>query len=353
MAEKTSVLEEQDTQTHEPQLPKPHKSKNHTTSVQHKQRRSHRKELREWISIIVQLAGVITVVISLVGLIINVQQFNQQQQAADHNTLDQRRQATLDTYIDQMSTLLLQYNLAHSKSGDPARAVAQARTYTALRNLDPERQGTLIRFLWEAKLINGSDPIIPLNVVDITNADLSNAYLGPVSLSNAHFDSINLSGAISTGANFHDSDLTGADLAHTHLDHANLGSSHLIGANLTLADLTGANITGEDTNLTDAILIGARLVGADLAGTNLTRANLSDANLTGANLADANLTNANLSGVKANLARANLSDADLAGANLADANLTDANLTGANLKGANLKGATLTGAIMPDGSKHP
>lgn len=334
MTEKTSVSQEQVPQTpqaDEPQLPKPHQIKNRATLVQHKRRRSHRKEVREWITAIVQLAGVVAVVISLVGVIVNIQQFNQQQQATDRSALDQRRQATLDNYVDQMSTLLLQYNLAHAKQGDPVQAVAQARTYTALRNIDPERQGTLIRFLWGANLITGPVPIIRLVLVNIEKADLSYAYLR----------TLNLSGALLTGANFHDSNLTDADLDNAHLNNTDLGSTYLVGANLTWTDLTGANISGIDTRLTEANLTHANLAGANLAGTDLTKVNLTNANLTSVNLAKADLTGANLTG------------AHLTGANLTRTNLTNVNLTGVNLKGVNLSSATLKGATMPDGSKHP
>src|SRR5207248_192912 len=83
----------------------------------------------------------------------------QQEEAAQQQALNQQRQTTLETYLDRMSDLLLFYHLSISKTGDEVRAMAEARTYTALRNLDGARKGTLIRFLWEAKLINGPQPI--------------------------------------------------------------------------------------------------------------------------------------------------------------------------------------------------
>lgn len=266
MTEEKSALQKQDVQVeeqnhglqnHDPHMnkqqhPKPRKAKIGTGQA--KRRRSRRKETREWVTTAVQLTGVVAVIISLVSLAINIQQFNQQQQKADNSALDQQHQATLDTYIDHMSTLLLQYHLIQSKPDDSVRAVAQARTYAALRNIDPPRQGTLIRFLWGAGLINGSQPIISLSIVNIAHADLSYAYLQKVNLNNA----------LLMNANFQDGDLSNADLTNANLTRATLTGTDLTGANLTNANLTGTDLTGAD--LTRAKLKGANLSGSILTG---------------------------------------------------------------------------------------
>jgi len=305
MDETISVSQEPAFQAHEQQLPAPRKlpktGKNTRKTApanakQSRRRRNQKKELREWVNSFIQAAGAIAVVVSLVGLIINIRQFNQQQQAAENSARDQRNQATLDAYIDQMSTLLLQYHLTNTGQGDPTRAVAQARTYTALHDLDPLRRARLIGFLWGANLINGSQPIISVKLVNMVSVDFSNVYL----------DSVNLNRALLMNANFYNCTLTNADLDNAKLSRANL----------SLANLGGADLSGVDTDLT----------GANLAG-----ANLSKANLTGVDLRKTNL----------------------AGADLSRANLTNANLRGTNLRGTILTGTILTGATMPDGSKHP
>lgn len=82
----------------------------------------------------------------------------------------------------------------------------------------------------------------------------------------------------------------------------NLSNLNLSGAYLVNADLT-------DANMTSAKLYGANLSGARLSGATMTSANFSTANLTGADLSGTNLSSANFKG--ANLTKANLTGANL------------------------------------------
>ena len=86
------------------------------------------------------------------------------------------------------------------------------------------------------------------------------------------------------------------------MSHANLSEANLSGAYLPRAKLSGAY-------LNQANLSGADLSGANLSRANLSSANLSGANLSRANLSSANLSRANL--IEANLSRAILSGADI------------------------------------------
>ncbi len=244
---------------------------------------------------------------------------------------DRAREAVLETYLDAMSELLIDKHLGKSEAEAGTKDVARARTLTALRRLDGERKGTLLRFLYESDLISdvkgdeGQEEVVTNQAaINLSGADLSAAYL-------------------------HLAELSRANLSETHLNGANLSDANLYDANLSGANLSRASLFG--ANLTDANLSDANLSGADLSGAYLRLANLSGANLSGANLSDANLSGTNLSG------------ADLDDANLNDANLFDADLSGADLVGADLRNAKLTdeqlaqaisleGTIMPDGSKH-
>jgi uncharacterized protein YjbI with pentapeptide repeats len=217
---------------------------------------------------------------------------------------DRLREAALQGYLDKMTELLLEKDLRTSEADDEARAVARARTLTVLRQLDGERRATLLRFLYEAKLINKDDAVVELHMADLSQADLIM------------------------------DNLSEANLSWTSLREAYLIEADLSKANLSEADLSKAN-----------------LIGADLSGANLVRASLSGANLIRADLSEANLSGANLSG--ANLDRAKLSKADLIEANLIEAYLSGADLSGANLSGANLSKADLSEIIYDDHTKWP
>jgi uncharacterized protein YjbI with pentapeptide repeats len=158
-----------------------------------------------------------------------------------------------------------------------------------------------------------------LSGVDLSSAQLVDAYLGRANLAKANLSRANLS-----GANLGRSDLTGANLSHANLYRAILSTA----------------------NLTDGDLTQAHLREAQLNGAILERATLS-----GANLRDAFLTNANLAGAKANNAKliaANLNVARLIGADLTSADLKEASLRKADLSEAILNGCDMERAVLVD-----
>jgi uncharacterized protein YjbI with pentapeptide repeats len=131
-----------------------------------------------------------------------------------------------------MSDLLVHEKLLESKPGDAIRALARARTLTALQELNPDRKRILLEFLDEANLINVSNVIVDLSFADLSHANLSGANLDEADLRYA-----NLQGANLSFANLHDADLGGASLARAMLSNA-----FLIGADLGRADLSSANL---------------------------------------------------------------------------------------------------------------
>ena len=155
---------------------------------------------------------------------------------------DQHEQATLETYLDRMSDLLLKDKLLESKPGDEVRALARARTLTALRELNPDRKRILLGFLYEANLISVRNVIVDLSFADLSHANLSGADLDEADLRYANLQGTNLS-----FANLHDADLGGTSLAKAILSNA-----FLIGAYLGRADLSCANLNR--TTVTNAQL---------------------------------------------------------------------------------------------------
>ena len=190
-----------------------------------------------------------------------------------------------------------------------------------------------------------------LSLANLSGANLSGAnlraYLSEAKLRGANFSGANLSGANLIGANLSGANFSGTDLSGANFRGADLSGADLSGAKLSRADLSGADLSGAD--LSGADLIEAKLSRADLSGADLIEANLIEADLSGANLIEAKLSRADLSGADlsgANLSGANLSGANLIEANLIEANLIEANLIEANLIEANLIEADLSGANL-------
>lgn len=289
------------------------------------------------------------------------------------------RVSRLQTYLDQLTQLILDHNLGGPDEEREVRRIARAQTLTVLSILDGPSKGTLLRFLHEAGLIHGPEPTISLAGADLGRADLTDCDLREADLGGARLVGALLIHTQLAGANLTRADLTratirqalptakelqlpgramprlqGVILDEAVLEDTNLGEADLSGASMRSARLIGIDL--HDAILRDVQLQNATLTRANLKGANLKRANLSGADLamsqlhgaklTGAVLGRANLSNSEL--WQANLREADLVDANLSGARLTKAFLYRATLRGASLKGASLAGANLSGADLTD-----
>lgn len=184
--------------------------------------------------------------------------------AADRAAAEEaRRAATLQSYLDQLSGLMLDKKLLSSSFNAPARAVARTVTLTALRRLDGERRAAVVQFLNEADLVKTYDAdVFPTSpVVLLRGADLSGADLRGAELSGAELSGVDLTGADLTGADLNEAHLVSSDLRHAQLSRTHLDTTDFTGADLTGADLSFAYLAHTDfagARLKDANLRGAR-----------------------------------------------------------------------------------------------
>jgi len=217
------------------------------------------------------------------------------------------------SYLQQMSSLMLERGLRTSRQGTEVQAVARTFTLTALRRLDQSRKALIVRFLAQAGLI-GTESLepysggingpavraIPIRVrenmprpkVDLTDADLRQ-----VPLRRANLVAKDLGGA----------DLRGADFREARLYAARFAAADLRGADFRGAALHHPLIRGRHISFIGACVTGARFAGVAFgesefwaAGRNvdLSRADLRDADLSFSTLIDANLEGANTSGTR-------------------------------------------------------
>jgi uncharacterized protein YjbI with pentapeptide repeats len=180
----------------------------------------------------------------------------------DQNEQNSQFQATLKSYQDKISELLLEKNLRGASSTSDVRHIARFRTLTTLACLDQERKRSLLQFLQESGLIH-KDKVS----IDLSQADLNDA----------HLSDLNLLSADLSGANLINTDLSRAYLFGTNLSRSNLILANLNHAKLMNADLSWADLTAAD--LSNANLTGACLVGTCLFGTNLSNAKITDEQL--------------------------------------------------------------------------
>jgi uncharacterized protein YjbI with pentapeptide repeats len=326
------------------------------------------KKLWDWLELLGTLA--IPVVLAVAGFWFTAQQDARQQKIehrraeAEQDLAAQRAQdEALQTYLGQVGTLLLKEDLRSADEGSKVHTLARARTLTVLGRLGPDRKRTVIEFLYEASLINGNNPAIPLNNANLSGIDLSSRYLkdriitGDPNLEGINLRGADLSEANLRGVNLTKADLRGADLSKADLRWAYLYDAKLFRANLREADLSGANINNglppEDlVHRSNAHTSVVSMQGADLTQADLSGADLSSADLSGA---EKLLSGANLSGV-------DLSNADLTSTVLPPRGLPDVDLSGADLLGADTiftttkelaqQAKSLEGATMPNGQKY-
>ena len=232
-----------------------------------------KKTISDWIAWCAQVLAAGAVIVSIGALAVGIYQFKAQQSdsaqmqatqvaASAAQTLDQEHQATLVGYIDEISNLVLMGGLQTANPKSVVLALAEARTFAAVRNLDGLRKGTLVRFLLTAGLISRSKPIIIMSNADLSGADFTNAEL--------------------SGANLPGANLSGADFTNADLRGANLKGANLSKAIFTKADLSAANGSSSSLSSTNtcASLEGCfpKFVGAtDLSNTDLIGADLSNA----------------------------------------------------------------------------
>jgi uncharacterized protein YjbI with pentapeptide repeats len=296
---------------------------------------------------------------------------NDQKEKAARSLADQRAQIErqlafdraaedrLQSYLGQMTGLLLENELRSSSHDSEVRIVARARTLTTLRQLDGLRKGSLLSFLQEARLIEQGPTFTTTNsIVSLQGADLRGIVLLQTDLDGADLRGADmregdLRYCTMTGAN-----LQGTDLRRALLQRVSLTRARLRSANFSAADLSGANLEWSDLPRMDLPSADLSKPGTEFAdldillnpiqfvGTNLTHAILRDAYLRDANFADANLSNAVLT--NADLGRANFSGAKLPGSDLRGAYLSRANLSRADLSHSQLFKAYLGAADLSD-----
>jgi len=194
---------------------------------------------------------------------------------------DERREAALSTYMQQMSDLMLKGGTSRNVSS--VHQVMRTSTLTTLRQLDGERKGLVIQFLAEAGLIDyqAGGPYSPEPTVSLVGADLRQiSFNGPLyntmnfvraDLRDAHFrgaditatfESADLRGADFSGATFTDARFSKACLARAQFVGADLGKVAFDGAAGYDIDFSHADLRHAD--MRSALLVGVTLDDARL-----------------------------------------------------------------------------------------
>jgi hypothetical protein len=225
------------------------------------------KTLWDWLELLI-----VPLTLAFVAFLFNWLQSKNQKKASD----DRLREESLQSYVDQMTILLLEKGLNSPEPNPEVRSVARVHTITTLLKIDGKRKRRLLLFLFETGLIDAgeripdtrSEPwkekaIVSLKEADLSHADLKGAFLAKPSgidlicanLEEADLCDVRLSGAQLFEANLCKANLRGACLNNTDLRKVTLCDADLRGASFRGADLRGANLSGcKWDNKTDFVL---------------------------------------------------------------------------------------------------
>jgi uncharacterized protein YjbI with pentapeptide repeats len=190
----------------------------------------------DWLQLLI-VPGMLVVI----ALYFSASQASREQSREDRRVREDRALAaaarqddTLDSYMNEMRELILDRHLLQTPKGSQLRDVARSATLSALRRLDGERKGEVVRFLIEARLLSRRGFHIP--GADLRGADLRG--IGPTPP-----DVVNLARTDLRGARFDRAVLNLADFRYADLLGASFEETTLVGVRFQVADLTGADFT--------------------------------------------------------------------------------------------------------------
>lgn len=258
------------------------------------------KLLWDWLELLI-----VPIVLTLLGLLFNYTQKRTEIEIASKKEIhereiedDKNQEATLRQYLEQMNDLVFNKGLTSPTPTANVLGIARIITLTTLRRINSERAGVILRYLYEAKLLDADD----------LKVDISGIRLRKIKLWK-QIDKINFQ-----GVEFHESDFTGCELSNCNLNNskfyrcnfrnANLINSSVEKTEFTMSDLTRANLSGVNGRHTDfsySILIetkfnNAILQESEFFQTELFRTRFCDADLTSAIFANTILDHVNFIG---------------------------------------------------------
>ncbi len=185
---------------------------------------------------------------------------------------EQYQNELLDNYIKEMGELIKENN--GSLTTNPTiGALARAKTLSIFRQLDSQRNGRIIRFLYESGQINENKEYSPL---DLSTAELHNIDFS-LSLIPSSLESISLSGIYLINVTFGGANLCKSNFSGSRLVDIIFSKSNLNNVDFTKATLT--NITFFQSILMNSYFIEAKLNKIDFSEANLDNANFSEADL--------------------------------------------------------------------------
>ena len=177
----------------------------------------------DWLSLVgIPLAG--GIVIAGVGYFFNKKQREREEAVERLNAQD----TALQSYLDQMSDLLVNQHLRSLPPSSDIHKLGEARTLAALLGLDSNHKRRPLKLVYDLGLITIKDPLFELENAGLDHADLSELSLREASVRRADLRGATLHGANLKGSDLSDADLRGANLVNADLSEADLSRTNFL-----------------------------------------------------------------------------------------------------------------------------
>lgn len=150
------------------------------------------------------------------------------QNSLEEDRIKREHKEIISDFQRDLSVLCLVHNLRTSQSGEEVQKQAHLLTQITMDRLNGENRRLIIRMILNEELITGSQPIISLG--DVTLSDIDFRKLRDLS-------NINLSGSDLSRSNFEGTILIGAILTNTKLTDILLKDTNIDGADFTFSTL--------------------------------------------------------------------------------------------------------------------
>jgi uncharacterized protein YjbI with pentapeptide repeats len=309
------------------------------------------RTLWDWLQLLLVPVGIALALFALNNSQANRERARAERQAAQDRLQANRRAAndraianqrargdTVRVYLQQMSNLLLDHDLRHSRIGSDVRVLARTLTLTVLPQLDGERKGLVLQFLSEQQLINPPQT----RQVYAGDVPLLVGIKHGVSAAKVSLEGADLSGLVwGGGRELEAGDLSGANLRGARFIDARLGQ---------IGRLVGHPSPTYTMSFSGADLRGARFDHAELSGVKFRAATLADASFRGTFMQDVSMRFACLSGSSfADSAEFTLDLRYTTGDSIdfSRADLHRARLLGTTISDVTLSSAIITGTVVP------
>ena len=162
----------------------------------------------------------------------------------------QRQHQAVDDFIQIITELSLDHNLATKKPKDGTKEIARSRVIFVLENIDGERKGQILQFLYESNLIDLTPKVVLVGAnfkgIQLTGIDLHSSEIRGAYFQNSDLQKSNLDQALFVGCNFLKSNFSESKVENTDFSYSNLSSCEFQNMNLSTVNFEGANLTNAD-----------------------------------------------------------------------------------------------------------